>query len=441
MKILEVLVNNEIVQYDETASRGKKWLVVDESSGLVKSVHATKELANKTARTKHIVEKKIILEAADSGRNFPLGEIFPIGGGGSRQPRYAIGLGTVDEIIEFNSLNDANSFKQSVVNTFPEGSRASPPNVAFRQKLTSTALPQGAQIRNIRGMMNSLSRFAASASATSMEALENIPRAGPTLTKALNSTWFRGVGRIFGAAGIVASMYYTNMEIINDLELEAEADPNKAEENYELRNIVVAQMHIQIFLMLYQIFRTASLFNRALRAIKWTVRTAQGAAAATGVGTIPSILSLLLTESAWLIAGFVISSETVQRGLAEWIRDSMFSEVFEFVGQGISAAATGLEAALDGKFGTSAFRRGLGWDSQDAADAPDSEVVSSSEWAKLVFKDLLFPPGKEQQVVPYINPQERTRLLRAAMGLEEQAEPQTSEPGMPANPDAVPGAQ
>lgn len=446
MKILEVLVNNEIVQYDETAPRGKRWLVVDESSGRVKSVHATKESANQTAKTKPIVEKKIVSEAAtNSGIDFPLGEIFPIGGLTGPQ-RYAIGLGTVDEIIEFNNLNDANRFKQSVVNTFPENQRTSPPNLAFRNKLLSAVLPEGAEVRDIKGLSLTLSRRAAAASATSMEALGNITRIGPSLRNFLNSPYARGIARILGAAGIVADMYFTNMEIINDLEIEAEAEPNKREANYELRNIVIAQMHLQIFIMLYQIFRTASLFNRALSAIKWTVRAAQGAGAVSGIGTIPSLLSILVTESAWLVAGFIISSETVQRGLAEWLRDSMFSQVFQLTGQTISLAATALDAAFDSKFGTGAFRRGLGWDSQDAEAAPEGEVVTSSEWAKLVFHGLLFPPGREQQLVPYINPQERARLLRSAMGLEEQTEPaeptaQTSEPGMPTNPDAVPGPQ
>lgn len=222
--------------------------------------------------------------------------------------------------------------------------------------------------------------------------------------------------------------------------------------------------------MLYQIMRTTSLFNRALSAIKWTVRAIQGGVAATGAGAIPSALSLLVTESAWLIAGWIITSPTVQRAIAEWIQDTIvLREIFSYTGAAVVAGADILDAALDGQFGTGELRDRLGFGRRDPEEAAEGEYHSSSEWAKLVFHDLLFPPGREQLLVPYIAPEERARLLREKMNLAEEAgaepgmdtgtplevpdnpedllpptpgaEPATTEPGLPTNPDARPGPQ
>lgn len=454
MKILEVLVNNEIVQYDETAPFGKRWLVVDESSGRVKSIHPTKEVAYKNIKTKSVVyeQKKVLIEEASfsfDGRNFPVGSVFQLNSEGTR---WGVGLGNAEEIIEFEGRG-AQRAAQRFVDTLPSGQQrwtASTLRTAAQRIRTNPGITAG--IREIN-----LSRFAQRATINTFANLENIRTSnrfvGPTLARILNSTFWQGFSRIGAAVGIPLAVIWTNVGIINDLEEEAQRDPNKAEENYELRNIILAQTSTQVMFFLWFVLRNASYFNRALRAIKWTVRSVQGGAALTGVGALPSALTFLVTEAGWLVAGWIISSETVQRALAEWIHDSMFSGIFEVVGQGISGAATVLDAAFDGRFGTRALRRGMGWDTRDPEDVEDGEYTSSSEWAKLVFHGLLFPPGEEQKVVPYIPPEERERLLRAKFGLEEQASPteqpaepetpapQTSEPGLPTNPDAAPQPQ
>lgn len=459
MKILEVLVNNEIVQYDETAPLGKRWLVVDESSGRVKSIHPTKETAHKNIKTKPVFEqKKPLIEQASfsfDGRNFPVGSVFQLNSEGTR---WGVGLGVDNEIVEFEGRNARNA-AQRLVDNLPQGQQrwtAGTLRTAARRISATPGVTAG--IREI-----DLSRFNRRATINSFANLENIRTSnryvGPTLAKILNSAFWRGFSRIGGAVGIPLAVIWTNVGIINDLEEEAERNPNTAEENYELRNIILAQTSTQVIFFLGFVLRNASLFNRALRAIKWTVRSVQGSIALTGAGALPSALSFLITEAGWLVAGWIISSETVQRALAEWIHDSMFSGIFEIVGQGISAAATVLDAAFDGRFGTRALRRGMGWDTRDPEDVEDGEYTSSSEWAKLVFHGLLFPPGEEQKVVPYIPPEERENLLRARFGLEEQApaaeqptetpaeapaetpSPQTSEPGLPTNPDAAPQPQ
>jgi len=381
-------------------------------------------IENKTTIT--FESRKAIFEDANPRLEFMVGELYPIQGG-LNQPvqRYAVGLGGND-YIEFESVRGTSA--RQAAEQFIEG-------IDEADRTNTRALRRAAGNRPIRsfdGFRNLASRLAAKGTISQFSALANIPRAGPTLTKILSSPVWAGFFRILGAATLSADIYFSSIEVINDLENEAREDPNREEELFQLRNILIAQMHVQIGLTLYQVMRTASLFRRALSAIKWTVRSIQGAAALSGVGTVPSLLSLIVTEAGWFVAGFVIANPTVQRAIAEWIQDSMFAGIFDIAGQGISGAYQILDTALDGAFGTDAMRRNLGWDN-DRTEAAEGEMVTNSEWAKLVFHGLLFPPGAEKHLVPYINPNERTRLLQEKLGVTatDSEQPEAgAEPGM-----------
>jgi hypothetical protein len=417
MKLSEVLINKRTLKYDKTSSDGSRWLVVDESTNRVIEKHVTKSTALSSVQLPvHTLTEAATPTPTRAPGQFIAGELFELGAS-----KWGIGLDSTDEIIEFVGDNtrrsdSALSAARNFLDNLPEADRTNATKIR-----RADARTQGATIRDISRLTQGLARRAAQASATSFEALGNITRVGPTLQAWLQNPFARGAVRILGATGVAYSLIVSGIEIINDLEIEAEDDPNVLEENMELRNIVVGQISAQLMFVLLQIMRNASLFNRALRWIKWTVRAAQGAAAATVVGTFPSLLSLLVTESAWLIAGLIISSPTVQRSLAEWFHGNIMGVFLGAVGAGVTMAATALDIALDGQYGSGAFRRALGWERSDAAEAPEGEYSTSSEWAKLVFHGLLFPPGKEQLLVPYISPEQRAALLRQSMGLEEEA--------------------
>ena len=418
MKLSEVIINNRKVKYDKSSPIGSRWLVVDESTDRVIEKHATK--SNAFVSSGIPLTKKQIFEAATPPASgvFPVGNIFELG-----PNKWGVGLGSADEIIEFTGKNARNGNQAlAAARNFLENVNEADRTDANKLR-RAAARTQGAVIRDISRLTRGLTSRAAQASVATFDALGDISRVGPTLRAALQNPWMRGIGRIFGAAGLSANLIWTGIKIINDLENEAEDDPNLLEENMELRNIVVGQISIQLMFLLLQVFRNASLFNRALRAIKWTVRAAQGAAALTLAGTIPSLVSLLVTESAWLIAGFIITSPTVQRSLAEWLHGNVIGVLIGGVGAGVVMASTALDAALDGQFGSGAVRRALGWERSEAAEAEEGEYTSSSEWAKLVFHGLLFPPGREQMLVPYIAPEQRASMLRQVMELDEPAAP------------------
>ena len=385
-----------------------------------------------------ITYKQNVFEASQGmtnvNLNFPVSEIFPLQG--TSGSNWGIGMGT-DEVLVFEGQG-RRSGKQAA-EEFLDAMRDQGLDQSKGSEIRRFASQRNVTIRDLSGLKNTLSRRAAAASAKNFADLEKL-KVGRTLNTILSSPFWKGFFRILGAVAFPVAAYANMIEIINDLENEVEQNPDLEQENYELRNILIGQLSVQVGLVLLIIFKNANLFRRALGAIKWTVRAVQGSVALTGVGALPSLASVLLTESAWLIAGWVISSETVQRGLAEWIQDSMFAGIVAGAGAGVAATVGFLDNALDGAFGTRTLRRELGWDSE-SADGPEGEVTSSSEWAKLVFHGLLFPPGKEKQLVPYINPGERTRLLEEKFGItQQQSSPpqgnEPSEPGLPANPDA-----
>lgn len=447
MKLNEVLIKNKVVKYNASAPIGNRYIVLDESMNRVISKHATKESAEKQINKPKQI--KIITEAAALPTVFPAGQIFPYGVNG-----YAIGLGNADEVIRFTAgnLGSANREAQKFLNDMPEADRTDP--AALKRKA-----PSG-NVLKITSFRQSLNRRIAASEVKSIETLEKLPKKiGPSLKAVLNSPMWRGFFRVAAAASISYELITTGIDVINDLENEAEADPSKLEENMELRNILIGQISVQVLFILRIVFGNAKLFGRALNAIKWTVRAVQAGVAGTGVGAIPSAISFLITEAGWLIAGWVISRPSVQLAMAEWFHGNLIGVILGVVGTAVVGAATLLDAAFDGQYGTGALRDSLGFARKEPEAAPDGEFTSSSEWAKIVFHGILFPPGQEQQLVPYIGPEQRATLLRQTMGLAnatqgrgdgaaevdrrraDAATTATSEPGMPVNPDARTGPQ
>lgn len=416
MKLNEVLIKNKVVNYNSSAPTGTRYVVLDESMNRVISKHATRESAEK--QISRLKNSTVIVEAAGTPAPgvFPAGQIFPYGASG-----YAIGLGNADEIIRFTSNNNdpnrARKKAEEFLNSMDEADRTDP------AKIKTKADPKSL-LTISNSLRQGLNRRIAAAEIRSFQALEKIPNIGTTLQKVLANPYWQGFNRIAGGvgAGIGIGLVWTAFEIINDLETESSDDADLLQYNQELRDILVAQITIQVLIILKIIFSNAKLFNKALSGIKWTVRAAQAGAASTGVGAIPSAISLLVSEAGWLIAGWAITRPGVQLAMAEWFHGTLMGSVLGGAGSLAVGAFTALDAALDGEYGTGALRRGLGWEGQGDAigDAEEKEVVGSSEWAKLVFRGLLFPPSREKVKVPYIAPEQRATLLRQALGLTEE---------------------
>jgi hypothetical protein len=151
----------------------------------------------------------------------------------------------------------------------------------------------------------------------------------------------------------------------------------------------------------------------------------------------------------------IVSMPAVQRALAEFIAGSVLGDWVAWAGAKGTAAIETASQLLDGRFGTAAMVKAMtGFDPKEATEGPTGEYYGDSEWAKNVFSGLLFPPSQASILVPYIPEQRREDLIAGVLNLNTMdtnntapapspgADPSTSsEPGLPTNPDAVPGPQ
>ena len=445
-----------------------------------------------------IKETKFVLKESGSGldlssMNFALGSIFPSDAQGSginptRSRRvWRVGLGVADEVAEFTSERDANAFVRALresddfgtyfENGFAsERTRVTPAELdKLRNRVTSAS---GRLKTFSRGVMSAAGRMAARGSYLTFASLENIPRAGPTLTKILASPWWKGFFRAVAAAGLTVSVYTSIIGVINDLETEAERGEISDDEALELRNILLGQLSIQVLAFWVAAFRNARTVARVISAVRFAVRAAQGATIVAGAAAAPAtlgssllasggaILSFLVTEAGFWGLQYLLTRPEIQRGLAEWLHGNMFGDIVGAVGMATAGAITVAEEVFQGDFGTGALRRAIGFEEGENEEI-NGEVWASSEWAKLVFHNLLFP-SNERIVVPYIAPDRREALINERLGIEAlpttgqtnrennpfpaidpNASPEdllppptpTSEPGLPTNPDARPGPQ
>lgn len=269
-------------------------------------------------------------------------------------------------------------------------------------------------------------RWSRASVSMSMNEFEAAGRRSPNgiVAKVLRSSAWRGFFRTAGLVGMGVGAILGSIAAID----EVMSDPNMSQDEKEQeRNILVGILGIEIVLILAAIFRTASLIRTALRGIKAIVRGIQIGAAVTGVGTIPAIASMIVSEAGFFALTYAMSSPTVQRLLASWIKDTLIGELVGGFGVAIGTTVSMLDQATDSAFGTGAIRRALGFEEGQASEAVDGEVYASSEWAKLVFHHLIFP-SDEKIMVPYIDPDRREQVLFEKLNITSSLNPEGEQP-------------
>lgn len=192
-----------------------------------------------------------------------------------------------------------------------------------------------------------------------------------------------------------------------------------------------AQLTVLILTNLKSGTRAVRLMITGVRA---AVRTVQLGAAASGVGFIPSVISAIVTESGFILAQYLLTRPSVQRAFTEWLVEYANAGVLEAVAgvtnMALRTAGAALNAVTDGVLGTGSMLRGLGFEPRET-EMPTGTAYASSEWAKIVFQNSLFPEGMTSQLVEYIPPGERRDLIIQKMDL-------SAEPQQPANNDNSP---
>ena len=282
------------------------------------------------------------------------------------------------------------------------------------------------------------------------EVVRNRTWAVAKLGNFIQNPLIKGIGSLMGRLGPAATflgMVFGCAIAVDDIEVEINEGAANVDELRKLQGVLQAQMFTYLVLALKSIFGQRRLLRLVMLPIKAVVRTAQGAAVVSGVGTFPSLLSLIVTESAWLIIPLIISTPYVQRALAEYIAASVLGDIVSGAGTYATNAVELASSMTDGAYGTDMMvnvltGRNRGFEQREADGAPTGEYYSDSDWAKKVFGGLLFPPSQASILVPYINANRRESLLNATMRLNtmdaDNTAPETStDPTTDANGDTV----
>ena len=307
----------------------------------------------------------------------------------------------------------------------------------------------------------------------------------PKTTALMNS----GFGRVFMrlVRAFLVEEQIRNSILITMANIEGEFAAGEITEAEYVDKIQVAwgMYAVQLTAIMLATLRAGKSGAAIIRGIRTVVRGGQLAAGATGIGTVPAILSAIATEAGFQLAIYLITQPAVQKALVDWIvawgQESLFGAMIqggvESAGNLLNGAASVLNNITGGLVGSEDFfaasgaAEASGFTDPGARDIPgiNGQAYATSQWARLVFQDMIFPPGSslESKRVPYYNRRQREMMMAEDFGSlttapvaggrgdgnaeverrrqdGNQAPPApitTSEPGMPVNPDATPGPQ
>jgi len=175
---------------------------------------------------------------------------------------------------------------------------------------------------------------------------------------------------------------------------------------------------------------------RILRNIRRAIQARSTAALFTGAGTVPGIVTLIGSQVAYMVIARILTSAYVQGKFTDWIiewgQSSVFGAIFqggvETAGTLLQAAAAALDAATNGLIGSPDLFSALGGTEAMGGEAYTKTITeipglegsafATQEWAKLVFQDLLFPPGTsvEDKLVPYMDREMRENRMAEVFG-------------------------
>lgn len=189
---------------------------------------------------------------------------------------------------------------------------------------------------------------------------------------------------------------------------------------------------------------------RILKNIRTAIRAVSLRGLFTGVGTVPSLVGLIGSGVAYTALAYLFTRPAVQNKFVDWIVEwgqssvigSIFQSGVEGAGTAMQAAAAALDAVTGGLLGSDNLFASIGAAEAMGGDAYtkgrteipglEGSAFASQEWAKLVFQDLLFPPGTsiEDKLVPYMDYEQRENRLSETFGkIEQQVEdPDANDP-------------
>ncbi len=225
-------------------------------------------------------------------------------------------------------------------------------------------------------------------------------------------------GWLAKAAAMAGPIFGLKIAILDiNEEISRGGDGADLDELRATRNIMQGQLVAYWIVAIVGALSKVGSAKQLIRIIKVPLRGIQLATAVTGVGAPAAFVSLIVSEALWIVIPILLSSPAVQRYIAELLVDSMFGDIFEYMGQGLEAATGMADRVLAGRFGSGALAKAVSGFDPKETEAVTGEYYGESEWAKLVFGTLLFPPSQKSRLVPYIPKSRRETLLTGTLGL------------------------
>lgn len=280
------------------------------------------------------------------------------------------------------------------------------------------------------------------------EALERIPGIGPILQSRTMGFVFR-VFEIFGWSAALLQSHVANCAYWKNQASEGEITEEEAE---DLILSSQAALGAQITVLTLNMFRSVRRLRMFISGARVLTNMAAAIMAGTGVGLPGAIALIAARETGFFLIQWMLTSPAVQRKVAEWVASfldyaimrTIIESLAGITGQALAVASSALDNI---GLGFDNLLRQGGWE-YAPSDRETGEVYASTEWAKLVFQDVLFPPDRNFQV-PYIPPGERRRLLQSTFASmydltfdESDAEGDANqELGTPENPRPVSSGQ
>ena len=262
-------------------------------------------------------------------------------------------------------------------------------------------------------------------SSMSPEQIDNAIKNSGFLTRVFANPIVAGFLRLFGILGINYELYQSF--IINYDEVrnapDSEFDGGAAEKE-QLLDVITGLFVSQVVLVLSMMFRAVRVAT-LINLIRTPIRAIQVGAAATGVGTIPSLVTMIFTEAAFWGATYLLTRPAFQMGLAEWIANSVASSIFETIGNAADLAAMSLNTMTEGALGGATLRDALTFEG-GVKKMPAGTSYASSEWAKIAFQDMIFPPDMEKVKVPYLILSDRTNAIFDVLDIDASQRPAES---------------
>lgn len=273
----------------------------------------------------------------------------------------------------------------------------------------------------------------------------------PKAYRLLNSRAFRVFGGLLSAFLVSEQLRYAMVTNIATFEEEAVNGDITQAEFFDKVQVAWGLYAIEVSAVMLATLAVAANRLRVIRAIRNVVRLGQLAVAGTGVGFVPSLISAVVTEVGFQALMYAVTNPAVQRAIVDWIVEwgnstligGIVMETVQGAGAAYQAASAELDAVTGGllgsenAFASSGAAAAAGFTDPGALEVAgvSGDAYATAEWARLVFQDLLFPPGfsLEARRVPYFTRGQREIMMAEDFGALTDV-PSENEQPLPTGP-------